>query len=591
MFEDQIPSKEDLILLKNISTQNENMIEDLYKIFSYHRPKDYKIYVSNLKYNPLNKNKIYLDLITTIEKYNKLFTKQKDLFKDISQNNRLFYKLYKNNKYFGKSATSKKSGELLNNILPKYEQKHMIFNDKFLKKNIFHKSGLLPYTLKQNVDFFNEEIKQHGINSSNSLKYINFIEKLYTIIQNTLDRKTINNIMSIYENKEEKIFQLRQERILKANLEKAKRKEIKIEKKEIKKLKKLIDIANVTYEKIMESIYNSKDRNKKSKSKSKSINKDNEINKVKKNENYIRLIKSVKTEISEEKESNNKYKCSSRNTNKQSASLFSDLSNNTNFTNNTTSINNRLTTSTAYGETKNNFYNIHSDLLNRLNNIKIKKAKEKEKEQLIFKPLPIKKRTLSRNKINISLLPLVSQKTINEQDNNIKIKTNIKMLKSYSSAPLILNFDSNKEKNKKKKSKKSIKGENIDITKEQRKKVPLVYEQLKKIKNVLYLKKMDLAQSSKTYELLHKIYSKNKILNVNPKEVPKELYNYYYNMRNAIERKTTSNFDFKKYKKLLDVKTERNLQISQEQDDKLKTKYLDLVHTLIKKKLTDEDEE
>ena len=120
MFEDQIPSKEDLILLKNISTQDENMIEDLYKIFSYHRPKDYKIYVSNLKYNPLNKNKIYLDLITTIEKYNKLFTKQKDLFKDISQNNRLFYKLYKNNKYFGKSATSKKSGELLNNILPKY---------------------------------------------------------------------------------------------------------------------------------------------------------------------------------------------------------------------------------------------------------------------------------------------------------------------------------------------------------------------------------------------------------------------------------------------------------------------------------------
>ena len=256
MFEGQIPSKEDLILLKNISTQDENMIEDLYKIFSYHRPKDYKIYVSNLKYNPLNKNKIYLDLITTIEKYNKLFTKQKDLFKDISQNNRLFYKLYKNNKYFGKSATSKKSGELLNNILPKYEQKHMIFNDKFLKKNIFHKSGLLPYTLKQNVDFFNEEIKQHGINSSNSLKYINFIEKLNTIIQNTLDRKTINNFMSIYENKEEKIFQLRQERILKANLEKAKRKEIKIEKKEIKKLKKLIDIANVTYEKIMESIYN-----------------------------------------------------------------------------------------------------------------------------------------------------------------------------------------------------------------------------------------------------------------------------------------------------------------------------------------------
>ena len=454
MFDEvPIPSKSDLNLLNNLSIQGENIIEDLYTIFSYHRPKDYKIYVSNLKYNPLDKNKIFLDLITTIQKYDKFVKKQKALYKELGKDNKDFFKLYRGRKLFGKSVTADTCGEILNNILPKYEQRHVIFKDKFLKKNIFHKSGLLPYTLEENVNYFDEEIRKLGINNYKSIKYIKFIEKLYKEIQNTLERETVNTFTFIYENQAERLFQLRQERILKANLEKAKRKEIKIEKKEIKKLKKLIDIVNVTYEKIMESIYNSKDRNKKSKSKSKSINKDNEINKVKKNENYIRLIKSVKTEISEEKESNNKYKCSSRNINKQSASLFSDLSNNTNFTNNTTSINNRLTTSTAYGETKNNFYNIHSDLLNRLNNIKIKKAKEKEKEQLIFKPLPIKERTLSRNKINISLLPLVSQKTINEQDNNIKIKTNIKMLKSYSSAPLILNFDSNKEKNKKKKSK------------------------------------------------------------------------------------------------------------------------------------------
>ena len=71
----------------------------------------------------------------------------------------------------------------------------MIFNDKFLKKNIFHKSGLLPYTLKQNVDFFNEEIKQHGINSSNSLKYINFIEKLDSSLSvEDLIKQTLKNI-------------------------------------------------------------------------------------------------------------------------------------------------------------------------------------------------------------------------------------------------------------------------------------------------------------------------------------------------------------------------------------------------------------
>ena len=577
MFEEQFPSKEDEILLKNLSLKGENVIEDLYKIFSYHRPKEYKIYVENIKYNPLDKNKIHLDLITTLQKYNELFTKKKELFKDIGQSNRLFHKLYLNKKNSEKSVTSRKS-DLFNNLLPKYEKKHMIFNNKFLNKNIFHKCGLLPHSLKQIIDFFSEEIKQNGINSSNSLKYINFIEKLDAIAQNTLDRKTIHNYMSIYENKEEKSFQLRQERILKTNFAKAERKEIEFEKKEIRKLTKLIDLLN---------------KNKKSKSKNKSknngIDSDEEIDKAKKIKNNIRLIKWVRNEKSEKKESI--YKLYTKNMNRKNASLFSDHSSNTN---NTTSFNNGHTISTAFGDTKNNnnnfsFYNIHNDLINRLNNIKIKKIKQKE--QSIFKQLPIIKRTLSRNKTNVSLLPLISPKNINEKDNTIKIKTNLKTLKSSSSVPLIENLDSNKEKNKQKQSKKNIKEENRGITEEQRKKVPLIYEQLKKIKNELYLNKINLSQSSKTYELLHKIYSKNKILNVNPKEVPKDLYNYYYNMSNAIERKTKSNLDFQKYKKLLDKKTEHNLEINQEQDEKLKSKYLDLVHTLIKRKLPDVKED
>ena len=62
MFDESIPSKEDLKLLSNLSIQGENIIEDLYKIFSYHRPKEYKIYVELIKYNPLDKNKIFIDI-------------------------------------------------------------------------------------------------------------------------------------------------------------------------------------------------------------------------------------------------------------------------------------------------------------------------------------------------------------------------------------------------------------------------------------------------------------------------------------------------------------------------------------------------
>ena len=255
MFDEvPIPSKSDLNLLNNLSIQGENIIEDLYTIFSYHRPKDYKIYVSNLKYNPLDKNKIFLDLITTIQKYDKFVKKQKALYKELGKDNKDFFKLYRGRKLFGKSVTADTCGEILNNILPKYEQRNVIFKDKFLKKNIFHKSGLLTYTLEENVNYFDEEIRKLGINNYKSIKYIKFIEKLYKEIQNTLERETVNTFTFIYENQAERLFQLRQERILKANMDKVRKKEIKYEKKEIKKLKKLIDIANVTYEKIMESI-------------------------------------------------------------------------------------------------------------------------------------------------------------------------------------------------------------------------------------------------------------------------------------------------------------------------------------------------
>ena len=229
--------------------------------------------------------------------------------------------------------------------------------------------------------------------------------------------------------------------------------------------------------------------------------------------------------------------------------------------------------------------------------------------------MPINTKTFSRNKIQVSFFPKISKKTINEQDNNINIMTNpmlnsasniFKLLKSSSSAPSILNPESKKEKNnieqtqekkvikkiikKKKFLKKKLKGESVALINERRKKVPIVYEQLKKLRNALNLKRKNtnLNQSSKTFELLSKIYTKKKILNINEQKMPKELYNTYYNMSVSIDNNKTSEV-FKRYKKMLDDNIDQNLDRIKEQDDNLKTKYLDLIHALIKKKLVKEN--
>ena len=137
MFDEQLPSKEDLNLLSKISNQGSDMIEDLYSIFSYQRPKEYKIYVDHIKYNPLDKDKIILDLIFTIQKYNKLVSKQMAIYKLKGKKTKYFSDLYKGSKYFGKSVTSRTCGEILSNLIPKYEEKHIRFKPEFLKKKYF----------------------------------------------------------------------------------------------------------------------------------------------------------------------------------------------------------------------------------------------------------------------------------------------------------------------------------------------------------------------------------------------------------------------------------------------------------------------
>ena len=197
MFDEQLPSKEDLNLLSKISNQGSDMIEDLYSIFSYQRPKEYKIYVDHIEYNPLDKDKIILDLIFTIQKYNKLVSKQMAIYKLKGKKTKYFFDLYKGSKYFGKSVTSRTCGEILSNLMsnliPKYEEKHIRFKPEFLKKNIFNDSVLLDYKLNDDIDFFNSEVRKNGVNSYKSVKYIKFIEKLYKLIQRAFQRMTINS--------------------------------------------------------------------------------------------------------------------------------------------------------------------------------------------------------------------------------------------------------------------------------------------------------------------------------------------------------------------------------------------------------------
>ena len=622
MFDEPLPSKEDLDLLMKLDKQGDGIIEDLFTIFSYHRPKEYKLYVENIEYNPLDKDKIILDLIFTIQKYNKLVKKEMDAFHQKGKTNKYFSDLYKGAKYFGKSVTAKTCGEILNNLIPKYEQKHLRFKNEFLKKNIFKKSGLLPNTLRQDIEFFDAEVKENGENSYKTIKYIKFIEKLYRNVQKTFKRQTINNTLVLFENQQDKLYQQRQEKIMKRNMEKMRRKEIKLDKKEIEKLKMLNDIANETYQKIMESINKRKLKkrikkvlkNKKSKSrsktKSKSKNEKKEIDASKekektKEENNLKTNEKMEENLIESK-------LNTRYNEKYNRTLSMERMTNGTFFNN-----NQPTSTTRFMDSKNNtlsnnftLYNVHKDLLNKLNNLKIRKKKEKEKA--IFIPLPIYTKTFSRNQSEQSIFPYISHKGIIDQNKHINLvinpvlnstTNNFQMLKSSASSPLILNLDSknkvdSKEKGehhkkivkKKKIVNKNDKKSKLDLLIEHQKKIPIIYEQLRKIKNLLNMSRRDSTHSSKAFQLFEEFYGKKKVSSIDEKKAPKELYNSYFNMRLALERKNSSGSLFKKYMNMLDKSFEDKLEKGKEQDQKLKTKYYELAQVMVKKKLENENE-
>ena len=57
----------------------------------------------------------------------------------------------------------------------------------------------------------------------------------------------------------------------------------------------------------------------------------------------------------------------------------------------------------------------------------------------------------------------------------------------------------------------------LDILIEHQKKVPIIYEELRKIKNLLNVSRKDTSKSSRAFELFTELYGKKKVFSVDEK--------------------------------------------------------------------------
>jgi hypothetical protein len=278
-----IPSPEDLELISKLDNKGKNLVEDLYKIFSYKKPKRYKLFIDKAYTIQSDEEKVIIDLILIIKKYNKALSERMNLYQEKNNENKFFssaYKSFKTNSDLFKEENS--SNNLFNGLITKYEEKNRIFNSKFFKSNIFNQCGLLPTTKKQNIDFFEAEIQKNGQNSYKSIKSIRFIEKLYEQIEKISKKLTLSQAKQSLMNEENEKLEKKAKYLYKLNQYRVQKKEINDNMEEIKILKELLEIANTNYQRIMKELKIKKNnKNRKIKlSKFKDSNKIKEENKV-----------------------------------------------------------------------------------------------------------------------------------------------------------------------------------------------------------------------------------------------------------------------------------------------------------------------
>ena len=637
------PSKSDSELIIKLGNKGKDLIEDLNKIFSYKKPREYKFFVEKRDYTPTDDEKIVIDLILIIKKYNEVLKKKMSLSKMKKEENKNFSLMYKgmkhyNSEIFGKEANSIRN--LYGNLINKYQEKHIIFNEKFLSRNIFNRCGLLPYTKKEIIDFFESEINNYGQNNLKSLKVIKYIQKLYEQIEKASHKISFGNQRKAKIKSQKTLSKEKQMELLdKKNKIQIQKREIENDIEEIKQIKELIIEANNRYNEIIKELSTKKSKNKRratkisiikniniSKNKDNTLDKNGNMNKIKTIEsknNFPNIIS--KTIDNEGKKTFYKLK-TMKSLDKYNKTASLDKFNGLNLANN------RMTATTGFNDFRNNNSNsntsykadkiIFNNLYNQ-NNVNLNDDLTKRNFPSTTKTIP---RNISRNNKLIDMNKTsnnnifqsnIFNKINKDSNKNVKslLKTsnlfNNKILTPNMSSPNFLNskigknikndifipksnFKRKKINSKKNKSNSPEKGKNkLELYLMRRKKIPKIYEELQKYKNILnvVIKSKNKTQRNKIEKLFSQLYDIKKIRNLDEKKAPKELYNSYYNMKDSIERCHGPDKIYNKYKGNLGDSLRKKIGKSLVQDDELKNKYYDFMQMIIKKKIVDEDED
>ena len=648
------PSKKDLELISKVGDKGKYLIEDLNKIFSFKKPREYKLYIEKLNYIPTDDEKVIIDLILIIQKYNEALADKMANYKNKNEENKYFSLLYKGMKVFNSEFCGKEANSVTNlygNLITQYKKKHISFDTKFLSRNIFNKCGLLPYTKKQTLSFFDSEIQSNGPNSYKSIKAIKFIEKLYEQIEKMLQRVSFTSNKNGEKVKSQKSIKREKKMELMDKINKCKLqiKEINNDKVEIKKIKELIDIANIHYYKILKELNIKYSKNKKKKVKIKNKEKininDQENSKNEENKNNNNNTGTYEhLELTSKFENENKKNYININEmidNEKKKTFYKKNMNVLDKYNRTSSVERfnglnlfgvKTTSSTGFIDfskniSKNNtFYNSNKIILNNLNNFNLTNRSTKvllppTNPKRIFRNisnLNNRKNIININSMNKTTNNIFQINKVNfkNTENNTNIKTNIQFnntinnnfLSPNNSSPNI--FDKKDEKvetkndklsipkRSKKRKKTNIRKNNLSPKKNKlelylmrKKKIPDIYEELKNYKNLLSISKKNKnnSQRMRVEHLFSQLYDKNKIQNLNKQTAPIELYNSYYNMKESIEKCHGPDIIYRKFKNNMHESLRHKIGRSIDQDDELKNKYYDFMQMIIKKKIEDEE--
>ena len=648
------PSKKDLELISKVGDKGKYLIEDLNKIFSFKKPREYKLYIEKLNYIPTDDEKVIIDLILIIQKYNEALADKMANYKNKNEENKYFSLLYKGMKVFNSEFCGKEANSVTNlygNLITQYKKKHISFDTKFLSRNIFNKCGLLPYTKKQTLSFFDSEIQSNGPNSYKSIKAIKFIEKLYEQIEKMLQRVSFTSNKNGEKVKSQKSIKREKKMELMDKINKCKLqiKEINNDKEEIKKIKELIDIANIHYYKILKELNIKYSKNKKKKVKIKNKEKininDQENSKNEENKNNNNNTGTYEhLELTSKFENENKKNYININEmidNEKKKTFYKKNMNVLDKYNRTSSVERfnglnlfgvKTTSSTGFIDfskniSKNNtFYNSNKIILNNLNNFNLTNRSTKvllppTNPKRIFRNisnLNNRKNIININSMNKTTNNIFQINKVNfkNTENNTNIKTNIQFnntinnnfLSPNNSSPNIFDKKDEKDETKndklsipkrsKKRKKTNIRKNNLSPKKNKlelylmrKKKIPDIYEELKNYKNLLSISKKNKnnSQRMRVEHLFSQLYDKNKIQNLNKQTAPIELYNSYYNMKESIEKCHGPDIIYRKFKNNMHESLRHKIGRSIDQDDELKNKYYDFMQMIIKKKIEDEE--